>query len=205
MHPAGSPFKRSLIGNIIDSCCKLPPSSIHLHHVTPTLNENELYINKQKIVLFDDESVQRHHLHTHSMHICSNSPLIGNGHRGETNGLSANIQMTKVDESKYDQCSESKSTQNEKSESRKDENANQDDLYSYDEDEDEEENENVSVSNQFQLNENILSTTPEPIKNLGVKMTKNDKSRSSPNHSQTSVPSESPVSVQEHNDVDVSE
>merc|ERR1712129_333549 len=47
LHPAGSPYKRSLFGNMIDICCKLPPSSIHLHHETPTLNENEIYINKQ--------------------------------------------------------------------------------------------------------------------------------------------------------------
>merc|ERR1711920_1073244 len=161
LHPAGSPFKRSLIGNIIDNCCKLPPSSIDLHHAMPTLNENEFVINKQKIVLLNDECVERHQSMKRS-HI---------GEDGKNEKKVEEDDEDEEEENKYDECSESKT--NEKSKSRKDENANQDELYSYDEDEEEDEE---------AKNENVCSMTPQPNgNNLSVQMTKVEKSQSSPN------------------------
>lgn len=192
LHPVGSPYKRSLFGNIIDICCRLPPSSVHLHHKTPpVLNDNEIYINKQKIILLDDESVRQHK------------------QKKNVNGCS-HIQMTKQneeeEENKYDPSLDSKSK------SRKDEHANQDELYSYEEEEEEEEEEDEN-ENQLELTPRTSSMnelhhryhgTPEPLmaiannNNLAIKIRKNEKQTTSPTLSKNkiSVPSDSPISLQ---------
>eukprot|EP00485_Elphidium_margaritaceum_P016544 CAMPEP_0202728902 /NCGR_PEP_ID=MMETSP1385-20130828/185860_1 /ASSEMBLY_ACC=CAM_ASM_000861 /TAXON_ID=933848 /ORGANISM="Elphidium margaritaceum" /LENGTH=498 /DNA_ID=CAMNT_0049395155 /DNA_START=334 /DNA_END=1829 /DNA_ORIENTATION=+ len=76
LFPAGSPFKRSLLGNMIDMCCKLPKSALHLHHLSPSASCHEMYVNKHKVILLDKTQAQRHNEQTHFVHISTeNSPF----------------------------------------------------------------------------------------------------------------------------------
>lgn len=63
------------MGNIVEMCCKLPKSSVHLHHISPSKSNKEMYINKHKVVLLDQDEVKAHHEETHHMHIEHNSPF----------------------------------------------------------------------------------------------------------------------------------
>ncbi|ETO26855.1 hypothetical protein RFI_10279 [Reticulomyxa filosa] len=54
-----NPFYQGWISNIINMCCQIPKSQLHIHHIRPQMKENEQIVNKQTVVYLSQNAVNR--------------------------------------------------------------------------------------------------------------------------------------------------